>query len=92
MAAVSHSPASRLLRIVIPVAILLGLGYFVSQYLVKTGTDMAEKSIKDGIASQVKYHQGIIKDAPECAAIKAKLEPIKAIRNTDEAGKQLMVI
>jgi archaellum component FlaG (FlaF/FlaG flagellin family) len=83
---------SPILRAVITVLIFAAMAWFVSRSITNLGEDMSEKTIKDGNASQIRYHLGIIKDAHECSPFKAKLGAVSADQTTDALRKQLMAI
>jgi hypothetical protein len=83
---------SPILRAVIPVLILAAMAWFVQRSVTGIGEDMSEKTIKDGNASQIRYHLGTIKDTPECSPFRTKIGAVSADQTTDARSKQLMTI
>jgi hypothetical protein len=79
-------------RVVVPVAIFIAMGYFVSHSISEFGNDMTTKTQKEGVAAQVKFHQGTLKVTPECSEFKEKMNTINAAATTDDAGKRLLTI
>jgi hypothetical protein len=55
---------SPILRAVIPVLILAAMAWFVQRSITNLGEDMSEKTIKDGNASQIRYHLGTHQGRP----------------------------
>lgn len=65
-------------RIAVPVLILGVVGYSISSMLSTAGSSMAEQSVQAGIASQVRYHQGTIKDGESCADFKTRIGQVSS--------------
>ena len=76
-------------RIVASIAIFAGILYFVSSSLNNLGGKLADKTVKDAIAGQVRYHQGTLKVTVECSAFKTKFESVNTSATMDEATRLL---
>lgn len=80
-----------MIRFLVPVVILIAIGIAVSSQLSSMGGSMAEKTIRDGIASQIRYHQSTVKDEAACVAFRDRMGVV-SVTKTDEALAQLLTL
>jgi len=79
-------------RVLASIAIFAAMAYFVSTSLNNLGGKLADKTVKDAVAGQIRYHTGTLKVSTECSAFKARIEAINKDAPMDEATKQLMLV
>jgi hypothetical protein len=79
-------------RFLIPVVVLLLTGYYVTHSISGFGESMAERTIRDGIESQVRYHMGTIKDGDACSGFKARIGKVINVKATAESTPQLIAL
>ncbi|UCV03060.1 hypothetical protein [Dechloromonas denitrificans] len=81
-----------IIRFFAAVAIVVAIGLFLQHSLSGTGGNMTQKVIQDGIAGQVRYHQGTIKDGDACSDFKVRIGTVASSKTTDEASSQLVAL
>ncbi len=80
------------LRVIVPVAILLAMAYYVNVSINRLGTDMADKTQRDGIQSQIRYHQSTLRDTAQCAAYRTPMDKVANAQTASDAGNRLLAI
>lgn len=71
---------------------MLLTGYYVSHSISSFGESMAEKTVRQGIESQVRYNMGTIKDGEACSGFKARIGKVINVKTTAESTPQLIVL
>jgi|JI8StandDraft_1071087.scaffolds.fasta_scaffold1031268_1 hypothetical protein len=81
-----------IIRFLFPVVVLLGVGFYVSHNFAGFGESMAQKTVAGGIASQIRYHQGTIKDGETCFDFRERIGKVSSSTTTGEALPQLLAL
>ncbi len=85
-------PMKIVYRFLFPVVVLIFMGYYVTHSISNMGASMAEKTTRDGIAVQVRYHMGTIKDGDACSDLKTRIGRVLNVETTAEATPQLLAL
>jgi hypothetical protein len=79
-------------RYLIPGIVLVLTGYYVTHSISSFGESMAEKTVRQGIESQVRYHMGTIKDGEACSDFKTRIGKVINVKTTAESTPQLIAL
>lgn len=70
----------------------MAVAYYTSTSIKRIGTDMADKTVRDGIQSQITYHQSTLRDTAKCSVYRAPMSEIANAQTASDAGKRLLAI